>query len=138
MARAFAAEYSRTSVNLWAGHYNPEELEPSYVAAIDVDPRTAVWRRALDAMEAGGCIEPAGPYPKADGATVLVIRSEAGDIKHVEDARLALELVDNIARVCIHTRDLQTQVEHVSVAGAESIVEVVHQIFAALWCMKKR
>ncbi|MGF6781184.1 hypothetical protein [Paraburkholderia sp. GAS334] len=139
MARAYAAEWSRTSVNVWAGHNKPEEREPTYVAAIDVDPRTALWTRALEAMEAGGYIEPPGPYPRADAATVLVIRSEAGDFNHVEDARLDLEVADGAARVCVHTRDLQKQVDYVPVVSAENIVEVVHQIVAAFRVhMKKR
>jgi len=139
VARVYAASWSRTSVNIYAGYYKSEELEPSYVAAVDVDPRTAVWRRAMDAMEAGGYIEPAGPYPKADTATVLVIRSDAGDFNHVEDARLDLEVVDNVACILVHTRDLRHQVEYVSVAGAEDIVEVVHQIVASFWLrIKKR
>ncbi|WP_341317468.1 hypothetical protein WN982_40060 [Paraburkholderia sp. IMGN_8] len=138
MARAYAADWSRTVVNIWAGHYRPEELEPTYVAAVDVDPRTNLWKRALEAMEAGGYIAPPGPYPSVDAATVLVIRSEAGDLNHVEEARLDVSIVDEVARVLIYTRDLRQELEEVPVAGADSIVEVVRRVVAALSRVKKR
>ncbi|MGF6808573.1 hypothetical protein OKW30_003699 [Paraburkholderia sp. Clong3] len=138
MARAYAAEWSRTVVHIWAGRYKPEEVEPTYVAAVDVDPRTNLWKRALEAMEAGGYIAPPGPYPSADAATVLVIRSEAGDLNHVEEARLDVGIVDEVARVLVYTLDFRHELEEVSVAGADSIVEVVHRIMAAFCRMKRR
>jgi len=137
MARAYASEWSRTVVHIWAGYYRPGELEPTYVAAIDVDPRTNLWKRALEAIEAGGYIAPPPPYPTADAATVLVTRSDTGDLNHVEEAKLDVRIVDNVARVLIYPPDFRQKLEEVSVGGADSIVEVVRQIMAA-FCHVKR
>lgn len=132
MARAWAAEWSRTAVQIWAGRYKPGEIEPTYVAVSEADPRANLWKRALGAMDAGGYVAPPGPYPRRDAATVLIVRSEAGKSDDVEVARLDVSIVDEVARVLIHTRDLPQALEEVPVAGADSIVEVVRLVVAAL------
>ncbi|CPH56430.1 Uncharacterised protein [Burkholderia pseudomallei] len=138
MAQAWAAEWSRTTVRIHAGPCEPGEIEPTYVAACEADPRTSLWKRALEAMESGGHIAPPRSYPIAGAATVLVIRSEAGDLNHVEEARLDVSIIDEVARVLIHTRDFGQELEEVPVAGADSIVEVVRLVVAALSRVKKR
>jgi hypothetical protein len=137
MARAFASEWNRTFVHIWIGPYNPAKLEPTFEAAVEADPRTNVWKRGLEAMEAGGYIAPSGPYPVADEASVRVIRYEAGGLNHVEEARLDLRVVDGVARVLIYTRDFQKELEEIPVGGADNIVEVVRQVIAAFCRMKK-
>ncbi|WP_250473089.1 hypothetical protein [Caballeronia sp. GAFFF1] len=131
MAHAWAAEWSRTSVQIYAGLCELGEPEPTYVAVCETDPRADLWRRALEAMESGGYITPPSPYPSAGAATVLVVRREAGDSNHVEEARLDVSIVDKVARVLIHTRDLRQELEEVPVAGADNIVEVVRLVVAA-------
>jgi hypothetical protein len=137
MARAFASEWNRTFVHIWAGPYNPAKVDPSYETAVEADPRTNVWKRGLEAMEAGGYIAPSGPYLAVDEATVRVIRYEAGGWNHIEEARLDLQIVDDVARVLIYTRSFQKELEEIPVPGADNIVEVVRTVIAAFCRMKK-
>ena len=136
MARAYAAEWSRTVVHISAGHSRPGELESTYVAAIDIDPRTPLWKRALEAMEAGGYLAPPPPYPTADAATAVITRSDTGDVNHVEEARLEVRIVDDVARVFIYTQGIRRGLEEVSIGGAGSIVEVIRRIIEAFCHLK--
>ncbi|MDY7786955.1 MULTISPECIES: hypothetical protein [Burkholderia cepacia complex] len=138
MARAWAAEWSRTTVQICAGPCEPGEIESTYVAVCEADPRTNLWKRALEAMDAGGYIAPPGPYPWRDAATVLIVRSDAGKPDDVEEARLDVSVSDGAARVLVRARDSCQVLEDVSVAGANSIVEVVHRVIESLCGLHKR
>ncbi len=140
MARAWAAEWSRTAVKIYVGAYGeePGDIEPTYMAVCEVDPRTNLWKRAVEAMDAGGYIAPPGPYPHADTATVFVVRGEAGHTDDVLEARLDVDIVDGAARVLIHICNSQHEPDAVSVDGTDNIVDVVHRVVVDLCGMKKR
>ncbi|AIP49929.1 hypothetical protein [Burkholderia pseudomallei] len=138
MARAWAAEWSRTTVQIYARPCGPTESQPMYVAVCEVDPRIKLWKRAMAAMDAGGYVAPPGPYPRADAATVLIVRSEAGKPDDVEEARLDVSVCNGAARVLVHARDSRQVLEDVSVAGANSIVEVVHRVIESFCGVHKR
>ncbi|MFM0126742.1 hypothetical protein [Paraburkholderia sediminicola] len=140
MARGWAAEWSRTTVKIYAGPSveEPCEIEPTYVAVCEADPRENLWKRAMEAMEAGGYIAPPGPHPQVDTATFFVIRSSAGDSDELLEARLNVDIVDDVARVLIHICNSRDETDAVSVAGADNIVDVVHRIVAGFCRMKRR
>jgi hypothetical protein len=136
MAHAYAAEWSRTVVHISAAHSRPDELESTYVAAIDVDPRINLWKRAREAMKAGGYIAPPPPYPIADVATVVITRSDTGNLNDVEEARLDVRIADDEARVVIYATDVGQRLQEVSIVGAGSIVEAVRRIIEAFCHLK--
>ncbi|MBB5417064.1 hypothetical protein [Paraburkholderia atlantica] len=138
MARAWAAEWSRTTLKIYAGFNEPGGSEPTYVAVCEADPRTNLWKRALQAMDAGGYITPPGPYPRRDTATVLIFRSEAGKPDDVLEARLDVDIVDDMAHMRIHAGDVSQELDAISVVGDDTIVDVVHRIVLSLCDMQRR
>jgi hypothetical protein len=140
MARAWAAEWSRTTVKIYTGSHvgEPAEAEPTYVAVSKADPRTNLWKRAVDAMDAGGYIAPPGPYPLLDTATVFVVRNDTGHADGVLEARLDVNVVDDVARVLIHARDAQPEPDEVPVARADDVVAMVRQVVGRAGLMKRR
>jgi hypothetical protein len=79
MAKSFAAEWSRTTVQIRGGQFTGDvhALQLVCTAVADIDPRRSVWRRASAALHSTGNIRPGGPYPRARVATVLIFRSTA-------------------------------------------------------------
>ncbi|MGF6465127.1 hypothetical protein [Paraburkholderia youngii] len=139
MAGAWAAEWSRTTVKIYTGSHvgEPADTEPTYLAVLKADPRTNLWKRAVDAMDAGGYIAPAGPYPRMDTATVFVVRDDTGHTDVLE-ARLEVNVVDGVARVRVHSRDARPETDEVPVARADDVVALVHQVVGRFALVKRR
>jgi len=134
MARAYAAEWSRTSVTIYVGrHQNePNDTEPTLTAVDEVDPRVNIWKRTVGALQSGGYIHPCGPYAEATEATVFIARHPAGHAPPIPDARIDVSVVDGIARAVVVSRGEPAYVIHaLSVREAESIVGVVIQVVLA-------
>ncbi|MFL9900035.1 hypothetical protein PQR71_18080 [Paraburkholderia fungorum] len=132
MARAYAAEWSRTSVKIYADLSEPAKTEPMYVAVCEIDPRVNLWKRAIEAMDAGGYIAPSGPYPALEKATVSILRTEAGHADETQEAQMDVNIVDGVARVVIRSRGADRDPDAFSVDGTDSIVDVVRRVMIGL------
>ncbi|MFT4063332.1 hypothetical protein [Paraburkholderia sp.] len=137
MARAWAAQWSRTAVKIYVGPYEPGKSEPIYVAVCETDPRANPWKRAVEAMDAGEYVAPPWPYRHADVVTVFVVRGDAGRTDDVLEARLDVDIVDGIARMRIHAGDASQEPDAISVVGDDTIVDVVHRIALRLCGMQR-
>ncbi|EIN00405.1 hypothetical protein WQE_15281 [Paraburkholderia hospita] len=76
MAEAWAAEFSRTIVKLFDGtlEAEPSNVEATYTAMTEIDPRKPVWERASAALHEHGYEWPLGPYPEVRAFTAFVER----------------------------------------------------------------
>lgn len=132
MAWAWASDYSMTTVQIFAGDIAENaSLRPVYTAALKIDPRANLWKRVVKAITQGGYIEPSGPYPYLDSATVFVTRSAGGRAKPVREARMSLKIADDVATV---TFDIpignHTPPSRVFEVGSDNVVDTVHRIAA--------
>jgi hypothetical protein len=131
MARAYAAEWSRTFVTIYVGRYEeePSGTEPALTAADEVDPRMNLWTRAARALRSGGYIYPCGPYPRAPVATVFIARHPAGQASATSEARIDVSVVDNIASAVIVSHETPAyELGAIQVADDDSIVDVVLRV----------
>src|ERR1700675_4903125 len=134
MAKAFAAEWSRTTVQIRGGQYTEDvdALQLVCTAVADIDPRRSVWRRASAALHSTGNIRPGGPYPRASVATMLVFRSTADGPQDVTEMRLDIVVKKNLAEVSVARPDASLFVlEPVVVNESDDIFCVVLKIVAA-------
>ncbi|MGF6410055.1 hypothetical protein [Paraburkholderia sp. MM5482-R1] len=128
MARAYAAEWSRTVVTIYAGRYEeePVDTEPALTAADEIDPRVNLWKRAEGALRHGGYIWPCGPYPRASEATAYIARHPAGEAPSIPDARIDVSVVDGIAHAIVVRHEGSTyKLDAIRVADEDDIVSVV-------------
>jgi hypothetical protein len=132
MARAWASDWSMTTVQIFAGDINEAtDLPPIYTAARQIDPRANLWKRVMKAITEGGYIEPAAPYPYLESATVFVTRCAGGSSKRVREARISLRIAHEVALVTIDTTDRRQALPRpMSMVGARSVVDAVHRIAA--------
>ncbi|REG59667.1 hypothetical protein B0G80_2438 [Paraburkholderia sp. BL6669N2] len=128
MARAYAAEWVRTVVTIYVGRHEdgPRDIEPTLTAADEVDPRVNLWKRAEDALTAGGYIHPCGPYAKASEATAYISRHPAGQSPPIPEARIDVSVVDGIAHANVVRHEGATyKLDGIRVADEDDIVSVV-------------
>lgn len=134
-AAAWAAEWTRTAVKIFAGHHSapPARLPTVYVAIDEVDPRRDVWKRVEGAMQAGGYIEPDGPYPFLTNATVFVARQPAGSPDSTIDARMEVTVDGFTSRTLIELPGQRSYVRFVQLdREGLDITEVVSAIVSTL------
>ena len=88
MAEAWAAEFSRTIVKLFDGtlEAEPSNVEATYTAMTEIDPRKPVWERASAALHEHGYEWPLGPYPEARAFSAFVSHQNVGDDEPRPDA----------------------------------------------------
>ncbi|AJY44022.1 hypothetical protein I6G56_14765 [Burkholderia humptydooensis] len=128
MASAWAAEWSRTSVSIYAGHHEevPVDTEPILTAADEVDPRTSLWKRATAALRVGGYRHPSGPYPSVSVFTVFVVRHTAGETTTIPEARIHVTIDHGTARALfVPCNESDYEINEISVASAVSVVDVL-------------
>ena len=134
MARAYAAEWSRTSVSIYVGHHvqEPGDVEPTLTAVDEIDPRVNVWKRAAGALQSGGYIHPCGPYPRASAATVFIALYLAGHAEAIPEARVDVYVDNGVAKAFVVRRERPSyELDAIPATGADNIVEVVLRIVAA-------
>ncbi|MFL9955480.1 hypothetical protein PQR65_19035 [Paraburkholderia nemoris] len=134
MARAYAAEWSRTSVTIYVGcHQNePSDTKPILTAVDEVDPRVNIWKRTLDALQSGGYVHPCGPYPRASAATVFIARNPAGQAPASREARIDVSVFDGIAHAQFFRRARPVYaLGAIPVADADSVVDIVIKVVRA-------
>ncbi|CAB3727992.1 hypothetical protein LMG22037_05330 [Paraburkholderia phenoliruptrix] len=90
LAKAWAAQYSRTAVRLYEGEHEsePDGVEPLFTAIAEIDPRKPLWERASEALHSHGYSWPLGPYPGVRTFTVFIERQSAGYSQPVPEARV--------------------------------------------------
>jgi hypothetical protein len=134
MARAYAAEWTRTVVKIYVGRYQEEpcDMEPALIGATEADPRVNLWKRVEDALTSGEYIHPCGPYPTASEATVFISRHPAGDSPPFLDARIAVNIVDGIAHAIVVRREASPlELVAIEVSDEDIVAVVLHVIVAA-------
>lgn len=133
MARAYAAEWWRTSVAIYEGSHldEPSSLKPILTAVDDGDPRVNVWKRAAGAIQAGGYIEPCGPYPNVSLATVFVGLHPAGQASATVQARVEVRVKNGLARASVvRGKAPAYDLEPIQIDDKDSVVDVVLRIIA--------
>ncbi|CAE6767863.1 hypothetical protein R70006_03804 [Paraburkholderia domus] len=134
MARAYAAEWSRTVVTVYTGRYTeePTDIEPTLTAADEADPRVNLWKRVEQTPTSSGYIRPCGPYPKASEATVFVSRQPAGQAPPIPEARIAVSIVDGVANANVVCHEVSTyKLDPIRVGDADIVGVVLHVVVAA-------
>ena len=140
MARAWAAEWCRTTVKIYLGSFvtEPADLEPAYTAVDEVDPRNNIWKRAVGALQAGGFVEQSETCSAAcmSTATVFIVRSTSGCTRDVLEARLDLQVDNDIVRAHVAMADgkeFDVDGSHgeLPTTHPRSIPEIVYQLLNA-------
>lgn len=133
MASAYATEWSRTSVSIYAGHHQevPVDDEPILTVACDLDPRKNVLKRVDHTLRKNGYRYPCGPYPRPDVATVFVVRQTAGKMEEIPEIRIDVRIDASIAKASIvSAQDQREQLVAVDVSEPLDIVDIVLKIVA--------
>lgn len=134
VARAYAAEWTRTVVKIYVGRHQeePRDMEPALTGATEADPRVNLWKRVEDALTSGEYIHPCGPYPTASEATVFISRHPAGDSPPFLDARIAVNIVGGIAHAIVVRREVSPlELAAIEVSDEDIVAVVLHVIVAA-------
>lgn len=134
MARAYAAEWWRTSVTIYTGCHlvEPSNVEPIVKAVDEGDPRVNLWNRAAGAILSGGYIYPPGPYVHADVASVFVTLHPAGQGKATVEARVEIRVDDDMVHAFVVCREAPGyELDAIPVDDRGSIVDVVLRTITA-------
>lgn len=135
MAKAWAAQYSRTSVTLYEGEHEtePSGLAPLFTAITEVDPRKPLWIRASKALHEHGYQWPLGPYPEYRTHTMFVARQSAGCRQPVPEACVQILAKDDFIRVRVLYESGKARASGtMSVAKGNSVVDVAKKVVARL------
>jgi len=133
VARGWASEFSRTTVKICAGEFiRGIELPTVCTGVAEIDPRKNIWRRAMEALQEGANLRPAGPFCRAKAATVFVSRSTAGKPGELMEARLDVIVIRGLAHTGVVTGNApRCDLSPVSVEKVDDVVTVVRKILAA-------
>ncbi|MFM0553591.1 hypothetical protein P0D69_21810 [Paraburkholderia sediminicola] len=134
-ARGWASEWSRTIVVVRVGEYvdHTSILPLACTAVTEIDPRTSIWRRALDALESAGNVRPDGPYPRAAAVTVFISLSTAGEVGATEEARLDIVIEKGIAYTGVLAVSFpRSNLPSVRVHKADDVVAIVRKVLMQL------
>jgi hypothetical protein len=135
LARGWAAEWSRTAVKLYEGEHDaePVDIEPLYTAIAEIDPRTALWERASEALRVHGYQWPLGPYPDVQKFTLFVERQAAGDAAPTPEACVQILVDGDFIRVRI-VAAVGTALDSETVAAGKdkTFIEVAKRVIAHL------
>ena len=103
IAAAWAAEWSRTIVNLYAGDHQlePSDVEPLYTATTEIDPRKPLWTRASEALHLHGHEWPLDPHRVIRIFTLFVSRQAVGDSTPIPEACVQILVVGERIRIRI-------------------------------------
>jgi hypothetical protein len=133
MARAWAAEWSRTAVKLFEGEHDTEPggADPLYTAIAEVDPRRPLWERASEALHVHGYEWPLGPYPEARTFTLFVERQAVGDSTPTPEACIQVSASDDFIRVRVrHCVETVPESQATLPAKSKTVVDVAKKVIA--------
>lgn len=131
MARAWAAEWSRTAVKVYEGKHEtePSDIEPLYTAIAEIDPRRPLWTRASEALHAFGYQWPLGPYPATRTFTIFVERQTAGYSAPISEACIQVSAKDNFFHVRIrHCVEAVGESQATFAAKSKTVVDAAKKI----------
>lgn len=135
VAKAWATEYSRTTVRLYDGQHEtePEVVEPLYTAITEIDPRRPLWERASEALHAHGYEWPLGPFPEVGIVTMFVEQQAAGYGEPIAEACVQITANGGLLRVRIILKaGAGWQSRTVSAGKHKSVVDVAKSVIAHL------
>jgi hypothetical protein len=135
VAKAWAAEYSRTAVRLYEGQHEtePDGVEPRYTAIAEIDPRRPLWERASKALHEHGYEWPLGPYPETRNFSMFVEQQAAGYSEPRAEACVQITANGGLLRVrIIHKGSATRQSQTVAAGKRRSVVEVAERVIAYL------
>jgi len=134
-AKGWAAEWSRTVVEIYLGEYVGHEAEGLPLvctAVVEVDPRVNVLKRASCAVHDDANTRPDGPYPHAKLATVLVLRDNVCGPKDVLEARLNIVVEGGRAHCGVLMNDYpRYDLEAVKINSKDDVVTMVRRLLAS-------
>jgi hypothetical protein len=131
MARAWAAEWSRTAVKLFEGEHDTEPggADPLYTVIAEVDPRRPLWERASEALHVHGYEWPLGPYPEARTFTLFVERQAVGDSTPTPEACIQVSASDDFIHVRIrHCVETVPESQVTLPAKSKTVVDVAKKV----------
>lgn len=135
MAAAWSSEWSRTAVKIYEGTHEtePADVEPLYTAAVNVDPRGALWDRASVALRTHGYQWPLGPYPDARRFSLFVERQAVGDANATPEACVQITVVGERVQIrIVAAPGTPLQSETVPSGKPKSFLEVAKRVIAHL------
>jgi hypothetical protein len=135
VATGWAAAWWRTAVTLYQGEHEvePEDVEPLYTAAVEVDPRRPLWDRASEALQVHGYQWPLGPYPAVREFTLFVERQPAGDAAPTPEACVQIIVDGEYIRVrIVAAPGTALDSETVAAGKHKTFIEVAKQVIAHL------
>ncbi|WP_116123385.1 hypothetical protein [Paraburkholderia sp. BL6669N2] len=130
-ARGWASEWSRTLVEVRIGECLDSDavLPLACTAVTEIDPRISIWRRAFDALESAGNVQPDGPYPKAAAVTVFISRSAAGQAGVTREMRLDILVEKGVAHAGVVVAGFpRSDLPAVRVHKSDDVVEVALKV----------
>ncbi|WP_176079763.1 hypothetical protein [Paraburkholderia tropica] len=131
MARAYAAEWSRTTVSIRVVIGKSMVPTPVYVSSAEADPRENLWRRARKAVEEGG-YSVLTAEPNVAQAAVSIQRTDVAAGNGVEEAGLKLRIRNSVASVRVEVDGFPPKSKQFRLAAVESIASIVLFILTTL------
>jgi hypothetical protein len=135
VAAAWAAEWSRTVVKMYAGEHQlePSDVEPLYTAIAEIDPRKPIWTRASEALHVHGYEWPLGPYREARRFTLFVERQAVGDSTSIPEACVQILVVGELIRIrIVAAPGTALNSQTIATGKHKTFVDVAKQVIAYL------
>ncbi|OAJ55981.1 hypothetical protein A6V36_30420 [Paraburkholderia ginsengiterrae] len=135
IAAAWAAEWSRTVVKLYAGDHQlePSDVEPLYTATTEIDPRKPLWTRASEALHLHGHEWPLDPHRVIPIFTLFVSRQAVGDSTPTPEACVQVLVVGERIRIRIVAAAGTVLGSQIITAGKyKTFVDIAKQVVAYL------
>jgi hypothetical protein len=137
-AAAWAAEWSRTAVKLYEGtlETEPKEVEPMYTAVAEIDPRSALWDRASEALHVHGYQWPLGPYSEVRSFTLFVERQTAGDSAPIPEASVQIAVDGELMQIrIVAAAGTALHCETMPSSKTTSLIDVAKRVISHLLAM---
>jgi hypothetical protein len=138
LAAAWAAEWSRTAVKLYEGtlETEPKDVEPLYTAVAEIDPRSALWDRASEALHVHGYQWPLGPYSEVRSFTLFVERQTAGDSAPIPEASVQIAVDGELIQIrIVAAAGTALQCETMPSSKTTSLIDVAKRVISHLLAM---
>jgi hypothetical protein len=138
LAAAWAAEWSRTAVKLYEGtlETEPKDVEPMYTAVAEIDPRSALWDRASEALYVHGYQWPLGPYSEVRSFTLFVERQTAGDSAPIPEASVQIAVDGELIQIrIVAAAGTALHCETMPSSKTTSLIDVAKRVISHLLAM---
>ena len=135
IAAAWAAEWSRTVVKMYAGEHQlePSDVEPLYTATTEIDPRKPLWTRASEALQLHGHEWPLDPHRVIRIFTLFVKRQAVGDSAPIPEACVQILIVGERIRIrIVAAAGTALNSQTIAAGNHKTFVAVAKQVVAHL------